>query len=369
VNLEVTLPQPLKVSERTEIDLQFDLKARPVGGRTGYDHANDILCLGDMLPTVVPWENGGWSYYPYSDLGDLGYYDTSDYVVKIASSAKEKLIVGGTGKLASVDANRTEWQFNAAKVRDVAYVVSPRFMDPLARDTMRRQQDGISILAYFLPEHEAEGRRQLDLVAPALRWFGQKIGVYPFDTYTVAEMGVPLERTDNYAQEYPMAYFVPTTWLRYGTTPGTWTWYTPVHEVGHQWFYSAIGSNQLEDPWLDEAMTTYVTAEYVRANYPSLYPQAWRSMSGGATGARPVSSGVYSGFANENQYSDTVYDTGVQMLDKVRTAMGDDAFYATLRDYYRKFQFGRARPADLTALFQAHSNADLGPIFSKYLGR
>ena len=182
-------------------------------------------------------------------------------------------------------------------------------------------------------------------------------------------MGVPLERTDDYAQEYPMAYFVPTSWLRYGTTPGTWTWYTPVHEVGHQWFYSAIGSNQLEDPWLDEAMTTYFTAEYVKANFPGYYRQAWRSMSAGATASMPVSSGVYSGFANENQYSATIYDTGIQMLDKVRTIMGDEAFYAAVQDYYRKFRFARARPADLTALLQSHTKSDLGAIFFRYLGR
>ena len=106
----------------------------------------------------------------------------------------------------------------------------------------------------------------------------------------------------------------------------------------------------------------------VRANFPDQYSRAWQSMSGGATGARPVSSGVYSGFASENQYTATVYDGGVQMLDRVRRAMGDEAFYAALRDYYSKFQFKRARPADLLGILQAHSRADLKPIFSSYLG-
>jgi hypothetical protein len=339
-----------------------------VGGRTGYDRANDILCLGDMLPTVVPWENGAWAYYPYSDLGDLGYYDTSDYSVEIDSSAGERLVVGGTGKIASVDAGRTRWVFNAPNVRDVAYVVSPGFVDPLADASMRSQVGSITILAYFLPQHRAAGWRQRDLVSPALEWFGRRIGDYPFDTYTVAEMGVPLERTDNYAQEYPMSYYMPTPWLAYGTTPGSWTWYIPVHEVGHQWFYSTVGSNQLVDPWLDEAMTTYITAEYVRANFPEQYPQAWQSMSGAATGARPVSSGVYSGFANENQYTATVYDGGVQMLDRIRKSMGDAAFYEALRDYYTRYKFKRAKPFNLLDVLQAHSQADLRGIFSAYLG-
>src|SRR5437660_11626943 len=101
-----------------------------------------------------------------------------------------------------------------------------------------------------------------------------------------------------------------------------------MHEACHHWFYSAVGSNQLEDPWLHEAMTSYINVEYVRANFPDLYDLTWRSIAGGAQTARPVSSGVYSGFASENQYTVTVYDTGVQMLDRVRRAMGDGPFYA-----------------------------------------
>jgi hypothetical protein len=367
VNLVVNLAAPLSPGAKATIDLQFDLKPRPVGGRTGYDRSNDILSLGDVLPTVVPWENGGWAYYPYSDLGDLGYYETGDYSVTIDSTSGERLIVGGTGEISSVDAARTHWVFSAPNVRDAEYVVSPGFIDPLSDASMRRQVGSITVRAYFLPGHRAAGQRQLDLVSPALSWFGQQIGAYPFHAYTVAEMGVPLERTDDYAQEYPMSYSMPTNWLSLGTTPGSWTWYIPVHEVGHQWFYSAVGSNQLLDPWLDEAMTTYNTAEYVRANFPDLYPGAWQSMSGGASGARPVSSSVYSGFANENQYSVTVYDGGVRMLDRVRKAMGDGAFYEALRDYYAKYKLARATPFNLLDTLQAHSKADLQGIFSAYL--
>lgn len=367
INLEISLAQPLDRGARAIIKLAFDLKPRPVGGRTGYDRANDILSLGDMLPTLVPWENGGWSYYPYSQLGDFGYYNSSNYNVEIVSTGGERLIVGGTGKITSVDDARTRWQFTARDVRDVAYVVSPHFIDPLAQSAMSRKQGGILMLGYFLPEHRAHGEKQLELVAGAFDWFGRMLGSYPFDTYTVAEMGVPSERTDNYAQEYPMAYFVPTTWLRLGIEPGTWTWYTPFHESGHQWFYSTIGNNQLTDPWLDEAMTSYIVAEYIRASFPSLYERSWNSISGSPGTSKPVSTGVYGGFASENEYSATVYSNGVRMLQRVRIAMGDSAFYAALQEYYQRFKFKRATPNDLLGLLQAHSNADLKPIISMHL--
>jgi hypothetical protein len=368
LNLETRLDPTVANGNKITLNIVADLTPRPVGGRTGYDKTNDILSLGDMLPTVVPFENGGWQYYPYSELGDLGNNPTANYSITIRSSGRERLVVGGTGESVERSTDGTRWRFEAANVRDVAYVVSPRFINPWEDPSMARQEGSVKMLAFFLAGHKEAGKRQLALCGPAISWFGDNIGAYPFNTYTIAEMGVPLERTDNYAQEYPMAYFIPTNWLSLGTEPGTWTWYIPVHEVGHQWFYSTIGNNQLTDPWLDEAMTTYVTAEYVRTNFPNVYGQSFADMTGGATTSKPVSAGVYSGFANENQYTAAIYDTGTVMLDKVRKAMGDQSFYAALQDYYTTYKFRRATPAHLLAVLQNHTKADLGSIFAAYLG-
>lgn len=367
INLDVQLAKPVASGAPVRLDLSFELRPRPVGGRTGYDTANDILGLGDMLPTVVPWENGGWSIYPYSELGDLGYYNHSNYAVEITSTGSEKLVAGGTGDTVAYDEESNTWQFEADNVRDAAYIVSPRFVNPLTDSSMRRQVGEIKVLAYFLPEYRQQARQQLDIVVPALEWIGQTIGDYPFSAYTVGQMGVPKLRSDNYAQEYPTSYFIPTSWLNLGVTPGTWTWYTPVHEVAHQWFYSTIANNQLTDPWLDEAFATYITAEYVRANHPGYYNASFSSMTHNATNALPVSAGIFSGFASEAQYSATIYDTGTQMLQRVRTAMGDGPFYAALREYYDSYRFKTVAPTDLLALLQKHSKTDLKPIWGDYL--
>jgi hypothetical protein len=367
INLDVQLPTPIAAGGRLAVDLSFELRPRPVGGRTGYDTANDILGLGDMLPTLVPWENGGWSVYPYSELGDLGYYSHSDYVVEIRAQGGERLVAGGTGDTVTYDAASNTWRFEADNVRDVGYVVSPHFLNPISDQSMRRRVGDITVLAYFLPQHRQQARQQLDIVAPALEWLGRTLGSYPFSTYTVAQMGVPKLRSDNYAQEYPTSYFIPTSWLSLGVTPGTWTWYTPVHEVAHQWFYSTVANNQLTDPWLDEALVTYITAEYVRANHPAYHNASYSSMTRSATNVRPVSAGIFSGFASEAQYSAVVYDAGAQMLDQVRMTMGDGPFYAALREYYATYRFKQVAPTDLLALFHKHSKADLRPIWDSYL--
>jgi hypothetical protein len=368
VNLEVRPPSPIAPGARATIKLRAQAKPRPVGGRNGYDRNNDILSLGDLLPTLVPWENGGWLYYPYSELGDHGFYASARYNVTVKSANGEKLVVGGTGDLTSVNDGWSEWRFTAENARDVAYIVSPRLVDPRVDASMTRTSAGARFYGYFTQGNRAYGARQLEITAPALAWFSQKVGQYPYASYTVGEMGVPQLRTDNYAQEYPGVYLMPSQWLPLGTTPPSWTWYIPVHEVAHQWFYSIIGSNQLSDPWLDEAITTYMTAEYVRATAPQHYRAAWASMTGSPDRTRPVSAGVFSGFRSEQQYSATIYDGGSLMLRQIHTAMGEESFYAALREYFAEFKHKRATPLGFLKTLQKHSAADLQPIFAEYLG-
>ena len=44
---------------------------------------------------------------------------------------------------------------------------------------------------------------------------------------------------------------------------------TTAHEVGHQWFYNLVGNDQLDEPWLDEALTQYATWRYYADVYGS----------------------------------------------------------------------------------------------------
>jgi hypothetical protein len=366
VNLEIGLSRALAPGAQTTIEMEYRLKPRPVGGRTGYDRGADVLSLGDAAASIVPWEYGGWSYYPYSELGDFGNSVAADYRVEVRSAAGERLVVGGTGS--GTHRPDGSYVFETEGARDVAYIISPRFLDPLQNASMTRQVGNVRVLGYFPPDYRAQGQTQLDLSAAALAWFEETIGPYPFSTFTVAAMGAPTLRSDNYAQEYPGVYLIPSPWLRIPVAPGQWTWYIPVHEVGHQWFYSTVGNNQIADPWLDEALTTYLTAEYTRLKHPSLYQTAWRSMTGAAQRSRPVSGGVFSGFANEDQYTAVVYDSGTLMLDRVRRAMGDADFYAAIREYYTRHAMKRAGPLDLVRTLQAHTRADLTNIFDEYLG-
>ena len=77
-----------------------------------------------------------------------------------------------------------------------------------------------------------------------------------------------------------------------------------------------------------------------------------------ATGSKAVSStievsGTYDGGLKK------FYGKGALGFDAVRQVIGDDAFFAALRDYATRFRFGVATPDDLRAAFERASGQDL----------
>ncbi len=362
VNLNIGLPTPLAPGAALDVTLRFAIQPPRFGGRHGYDVAHDLLTLGDWLPSVMPYENGGWSQFPYGEHGDQGNNALADYHVVFTSPAA--LVIGGTGTTTHHESRR--WEFSAPAVRDVAYTLSPRLLDPLADPSLSRDAGGVRVLGYFLPAHRAAGNALLDTVAAVIRWYSAQVGPYPYAVFTVGEMALPQAAEWDYAQEYPMVYFLPTQ--RAGSAPqaGTWTFYTPLHETAHAWFYSTVGNNQLIDPWLDETLANYLALGYIRAQQPSRFPSALTTMTGPGDGW-PVSAGLYSGFPSDAAYFHAVYDQGTAFVEAVHTALGDSRFWAAIRAYYSQYRGERARPRDLLALWQAYSPTDLSPLYDRYL--
>ena len=40
-----------------------------------------------------------------------------------------------------------------------------------------------------------------------------------------------------------------------------------VHEVGHNWFYGQLGSNERDHPWMDEGINSYYEQRYLDEQY------------------------------------------------------------------------------------------------------
>ena len=74
---------------------------------------------------------------------------------------------------------------------------------------------------------------------------------------------------------------------------------------------------------------------------------------------------VYDG-GGQRPYWDKVYLTGARFLDELRKRVGDEIFFAFLKDYYAQYAGKRATGADFFRVLREHTSADLSDLMTKY---
>ena len=119
----------------------------------------------------------------------------------------------------------------------------------------------MTVNSYFLPGDEEGGRKALDWAAEALTIYQREFGAYPYRELDIVETA-----TTAGGIEYPGLVVVAS---RLYSDPKRQTFFesATVHEVAHQWWYNVVGNDQVNHPWLDEALTQYATYRYFQGAY------------------------------------------------------------------------------------------------------
>jgi aminopeptidase N len=71
--------------------------------------------------------------------------------------------------------------------------------------------------------------------------------------------------------------------------------------------------------------------------------------------------------AADDLFNTSVYVRGALTLHALRLALGDAAFFETLRTYAARFRYGNARTADFRAVAREVSGLDLEPLFQRWV--
>ena len=148
---------------------------------------------------------------------------------------------------------------------------------------------------------------------------------------------------------------------------------TVAHEVAHQWFGDAVTQSDWQHLWLSEGFATYFEAVfYERADgahrLRELMAENAADYLGSDVTDLPMvdtsASLLPDLFALLNQNS---YQKGAWVLHMLRARIGDDAFFAGIRDYYAANTHGNALSADLQAAFERSSGEDLDGFFGQWV--
>ena len=134
--------------------------------------------------------------------------------------------------------SRKSWIYHAENVHDFAFTADPTYR---IGETV---WNGISAISLVQEPHASKWQNAADFAAEVIRIFSEDIGMYTYNKIIVADA--------RDGMEYPMIT------LDGGSDPG----YRGLlaHEIGHQWFYAQVGSNETYRAALDEGFTQFLTA-------------------------------------------------------------------------------------------------------------
>jgi aminopeptidase N len=227
-----------------------------------------------------------------------------------------------------------------------------------------------------LPEHREGNQAVLDAAARSLEIFNNRIGLYPFTELDIAALP-SLSGGPASGIEYPGIVVINSDLYETGALLGRSN--TPAevlleavtaHEVGHQWFYSTIGSDQVNDPWLDESLVQYITYLYYVDAYGRDAAEGFRRSlvdRWGQIEFEDIAIGMPAGAYSPVDYSAIVYGRGPLFFEALAEEMGQEKFDTFLADYYQQNKWEIATGEELLSLAEKHCDCDLTPLFADWV--
>jgi len=365
--LRMALPQTLAVGEQIEIAGKFSIELpREISEESGhyglFGSFDNFMAFEESYPILAVYDEDGWDVDLPAPHGDLTHLDMSYYIVRAKLPAHLQVVASGVALEHKV---QDEWQtltFAAGPVRDF-YLAAGDFQ------RSSTTAGGTTINSYILPGAESSKDEALIYGKAALAILNQRLGNYPyneFDMISTPMLALGMEYPGVVALNVNM--YDPSAEI--SELPGTYYLEgTIAHEVAHQWYYSLVGNDQLEEPWLDEAITQYLTGIYFfdfhGEEYFRSYRQSWLDRL-----HRVEEQQMPVGLPAEDyeglEYSAIVYGRGPLFVEALAGEMGEDAFWEFLRSFTEEHTWEIAQPAAFRSMAEATCACDLSELWETW---
>ena len=396
---KLLLPQALAAGATASISTPFRVKLPDSFSRMG--HVGQSYQISQWYPKPAVLDRRGWHPIPYLSQGEFySEYGSFDVSITLPSN----YTVGATGVLQNPDeqarmAALADTTARKKTAKDFGTDVSFPASAPVTK-TLRYKQDRVHDFAWFADKrfnvlrdtvHLPSGRvvtswvlftnrqaekwiKGLQDVNNALRYYSKWVGEYPY----ASAMAVDGALSAGSGMEYPMVTVTQPDAI--------------VHEVGHNWFYGILGSNERDFPWMDEGVNTYVQTRLEELTDPQAGILAsltkskkvantfgLENLPGSALNELPYQvlasrslyqpvQGPTSAAYTQINYAATVYYKTAVFLKYLAGYLGQEKFDQAMHLYYTRWQFKHPHPEDMQAVFEESTGQKLSWFFKDYLG-
>ena len=344
--LRIRLDSPLPAGAAMSIVVRYGGSPRPlhsIWGTVGFEElSNGVLVAGQP--------NGSPSWFPCDDHPSA----KASYRIRISTDSPYAVVSNGELVERRVRASHTEWTFDQPEPTST-YQVTLQIGDYQSYKLLKTPVPMHAVLPQRLHDRfDRDFERQREMMELFIELFGP----YPLAAgYTVVvtddELEIPLE-----AQGVSI----------FGSNhcDGSRSHERLIaHELAHQWFGNSVTARRWRDIWLHEGFACY--AEWL-----------WSENSGGPSAdslagefhqrlqAAPQDL-ILADPGPQDMFDDRVYKRGALTLHALRGVIGDERFFALLRDWTARHRHGTVVTDDFTGLAANYADTSLRPLWDAWL--
>ncbi len=384
--ITLLLPQPLYPGQTIVITTPFHEKLPYNFSRGGYE--GETFQVTQWYPKPAVYDSKGWHPMPYLDLGEF-YSEFGDFDVTI--TLPQNYIVAASGKLQNEEeleklktlgrqnpqqqSNFLTWhqslrqeairnkkpfvevmpsssasfktlRYQLSNAHDFAWFASKLFL--VQYDTIQLGNQSVDAFTFCNPWDKRNWQNSLRYVKDGVHFYSDKLGEYP---YNVVSAVLGNSSKEGGGMEYP------TITLLEMSDSGEALDATIVHEVGHNWLYGILASNERDHAWMDEGINTYYENRYIHGKYRSIAKKTFINNKLPAEEDtlllatlhklgkdQPIN--LTADSLTEMNYALSVYSKGSMWMKSLEKRLGTSLFDSSMHDYFNQWKFKHPYPPD-----------------------
>jgi len=399
---KLQLLHPLIPGEKIEISTPFRVKI-PSGKFSRLGHIGESYQISQWYPKPAVYDKQGWHQMPYLNEGEF-YSEFGSF--KVAITLPQNYVVAATGVLQ--EQKERDWLLEKVKstnnlisfdttlafppsdtifktitftqdsIHDFAWFADKRFN--VMKSDIQLMESGRTVEAWsFFTNHKTGiWKKGLGYIESGMQYYSDKIGEYPYPAFSIVDGTI----TAGIGMEYPMITVLG------GNNSAFEFEISVVHELGHNWFYGMLASNERDHGWMDEGMNTAYEIGYVENQYPGESGIGKNELEGyglfssilgtKSTRFREFVQTTYlsASYNNSDQPIETksqdftFFNYGAVMYDRTGLAfgflenyLGSVVFDKAMKDYFNTWKFKHPYPQDLKNSFEKSTGKNLDWFF------
>jgi hypothetical protein len=396
---KLILNQPLPSGESIKISTPFHVKLPETFSRLG--HIGQSYQITQWYPKPAVFDKYGWHPMPYLDQGEF-YSEFGSYDVSI--TLPENYVVGATGDLQDASEINRMNELAAATEKVTTFSNDGDLSFPKSSvqlKTIHFKQNNIHDFGWFADKryHVLKGEVELpyskrkvttwslftnnqakywskapEYLHDAIYYYSSWIGEYPYAQVTAVDGTI----SAGSGMEYPNVTVIGEERNAFSLDD------VITHEVGHNWFYGMLGTNERDHAWMDEGINSYYENRYLRTKYPNR--KVAESLPEGVAKFLDVNQYKhkylmdlgYQVMARENMdepveqtssrftdinYGIIVYGKTMLIFDYLEAYLGTLKFDTVMKKYFTQWQYKHPQPENIRKVFEDETGKDLSWFF------